>query len=53
MASNEDSKDTAETEQPLQTVGHEARQLTLEEQQKLLNDTRIVSDFKQNKLEVR
>ena len=34
-------------------VGHEARRLTREEAEKLEKDTRLVSDFKQNKLEVR
>ena len=57
MASNQtntdDSKEQEETEhkEPFQTVGHKVRQLTLEEQQRLYNDTRIVSEFKQNKLE--
>ena len=40
-----------EPDEPIQTVGHHARRLTPEEQQKLSSDTRIVSEFKQSKLE--
>ena len=40
-----------ERDERFQTVGHHARRLTPEEQQKLSSDTRIVSEFNQSKLE--
>ena len=39
------------TEVPFQHKGHAARVLSTEEQEKLKNDTKLVSDFKQQKLE--
>ena len=51
MNSNTREQNDVDPDEPFQTVGHHARRLTPEEQQKLSSDTRIVSEFKQSKLE--
>jgi methyltransferase-like protein 6 len=49
----EENNESIETNDNKSNVfGHEAKQLTEEEVNKLLNDTSIVSQFRQNKLEL-
>ncbi len=48
---NEENNESIETDvNKSSDFGHEAKQLTEEEVNKLLNDTSIVSQFRQNKL---
>ena len=50
---NEENNESIETDvNKSSDFGHEAKQLTEEEVNKLLNDTSIVSQFRQNKLEL-